>query len=175
MTESITAFAKRYGLSRATLLYYDRIGLLSPSGRSAAGHRFYGPDATARMNRIDVLRRAGLPLAAIRSLLRDGAASDDLTRAVERQLEELNREQAALSAKRRLLLGILARDAGFVDRTAMTVDLWVALLAEAGLDANARQRWHRAFERDAPDDHQAFLASLGLPDGEIEAIRARSR
>jgi DNA-binding transcriptional MerR regulator len=33
--------AKHANLSRSTLLYYDRIGLLRPSGRSRAGYRLY--------------------------------------------------------------------------------------------------------------------------------------
>ena len=33
--------ARRYALSRSTLLYYHRIGLLVPSGRSAANYRVY--------------------------------------------------------------------------------------------------------------------------------------
>jgi len=35
----ITELARKHGLSRSTLLYYDRIGLLTPSGRSEAGYR----------------------------------------------------------------------------------------------------------------------------------------
>ena len=42
MTYSVSRLGRRYGLSRSTLLYYDRIGLLSASARSAAGYRVYG-------------------------------------------------------------------------------------------------------------------------------------
>jgi len=33
--------AGRFGLSRSTLLYYDSIGLLSPSERTASNYRLY--------------------------------------------------------------------------------------------------------------------------------------
>lgn len=36
------------GLSRSTLLYYDRIGLLSPSGRSEANYRLYSAEDRER-------------------------------------------------------------------------------------------------------------------------------
>lgn len=39
----ISQLAQQFGLSRSTLLYYDRIGLLSPSARSEAGYRQYSP------------------------------------------------------------------------------------------------------------------------------------
>lgn len=65
--------ARRYGLSRSTLLYYDRIDVLTPSGRSAAGYRRYSAADGRRLARICRYRRAGLPLATIRDLL---AASD---------------------------------------------------------------------------------------------------
>ena len=34
---TIGRLARQHGLSRSTLLYYDRIDLLHPSGRSSAG------------------------------------------------------------------------------------------------------------------------------------------
>ena len=37
----ITELAREFGLSRSTLLYYNRIGLLRPAGRSMAGYRLY--------------------------------------------------------------------------------------------------------------------------------------
>ena len=35
MSISVSRFGRQFGLSRSALLYYDRIGLLSPSVRSA--------------------------------------------------------------------------------------------------------------------------------------------
>ena len=62
--------AKRCGVSRDTLRFYEREGLISPPLRSDAGYRLYGePDA----QRIQFIRRAqsvGLTLDDIRELLR---------------------------------------------------------------------------------------------------------
>jgi DNA-binding transcriptional MerR regulator len=40
-TYSISKLARAFGLSRSTLLYYDRIGLLAASGRTGSGYRCY--------------------------------------------------------------------------------------------------------------------------------------
>ena len=40
---TIGKLARKFDLSRSTLLYYDRIGLLKPSGRTRANYRVYTP------------------------------------------------------------------------------------------------------------------------------------
>ena len=54
-------------------------------------------------------------------------------------------------------------------------DEWVALFRAAGLDEPMMRRWHQAFEREHPDEHEAFLRSLGLGDSEVARIRRESR
>lgn len=57
----------------------------------------------------------------------------------------------------------------------LTVDRWVEMMEEAGIDEAGRRRWHHAFERDTPEAHQELLASLGLDEQQIREIRRRSR
>ena len=66
---TIRALANKFGLSRSTLLYYDRMGLLCPSGRSEAGYRLYSATDVARLQRLVLYREARLPLERIRQLL----------------------------------------------------------------------------------------------------------
>jgi len=40
-TYSVSKLARAFGLSRSTLLCYDRLGLLPPSGRTGSGYRCY--------------------------------------------------------------------------------------------------------------------------------------
>ena len=68
-TYRISELARRFGLSRSTLLYYDRLGLLRPSGRSQADYRQYSEDDLSRLERICFFRQAGLSLAEIARLL----------------------------------------------------------------------------------------------------------
>ena len=49
---TISQLARRFGLSRSTLLYYDSIGLLSPSARSDANYRLYSRNDIERMERV---------------------------------------------------------------------------------------------------------------------------
>lgn len=172
--QTISAFARRFGLSRATLLYYDRISLLRPAGLSPAGYRLYGQAEAARMGRIHIYRQAGLSLEAIRAIL-DGYGGDDLQAALEQRLASLNREMDELRAQQRLIAQLLRRDGPEARYRHVDVNQWVAMLMEAGMDEAGLLRWHQAFERDAPEAHQAFLVSLGLPVQEIESIRRGSR
>ena len=66
---SIGTLVKQFGLSRSALLYYDKIGLLRPSSRTAANYRVYTDDDVARMGQIELYKQAGLPLESIRDLL----------------------------------------------------------------------------------------------------------
>lgn len=61
--------ARRTGMTVRTLHYYDEIGLLSPSDRTAAGHRLYGAGDIARLQRITSLRQLGFSLEEIGGLL----------------------------------------------------------------------------------------------------------
>lgn len=61
--------ARRTGLSVRALHHYDEIGLLSPSGRTEAGHRIYGADDVARLQRIQSLKALGFGLEEVRDLL----------------------------------------------------------------------------------------------------------
>ena len=56
----------------------------------------------------------------------------------------------------------------------ITVEQWVAMFREIGLDEAAMHRWHRIFELRHPEAHQVFLEWLGLPPQEIERIRSHS-
>lgn len=170
---TISAFARRYGLSRSTLLYYDRIGLLKPAGLSPAGYRLYGPIEAERMARINTFREAGVPLKAIQAIL--GAEdSDTMEAALEQRLSTLNREIAELRSQQRLVAELLQRQGSESRCHSVDVQQWVAMLEEAGMDEDGMMRWHQAFEREAPEAHHAFLISLGLNEQEVEEIRCRS-
>ena len=171
---TISAFAKAFGLSRGTLLYYDRIGLLKPATFSAAGYRLYGEQEVQRMQRIDRFRQAGLPLRTIGEIL-DGVGEDRVSKALEQRLSDLNREIDQLRSQQRLLVELLRRQGLDVAGQGVDVAQWVAMLNEAGIDEQGQMRWHMAFERDHPLAHQVFLEGLGLADREVVDIRRRSK
>lgn len=85
-------FAELAGVTVRTLHHYDRLGLLRPSGRTAAGYRLYGARDLERLQQIVTLKFIGLPLERIRELL-DRTPLDLGTR--------LRRQREVLEEKRR--------------------------------------------------------------------------
>jgi DNA-binding transcriptional MerR regulator len=173
--KTVRQVAQAFGLSRATLLYYDRVGLLRPFHRTAAGHRLYSAEDETRLARIRELRAAGMPVAEIDAVLEpDARFRGSLEEALHRRLTGLNREIAALRRQQQVVLALLKQPAAAGRSRVMTRERWVALLAAAGLDEADRELWHREFERQSPEAHQDFLESLGIEAAEIRRIRAWS-
>ena len=167
-TYRIGELGRHVALSRSTLLYYDHIGLLRPSGRTQADYRLYTEDDLARLERICFFREAGLSLSETAHLLE--SASDD-SAILERRLRSIGREVALLKSQQRVLAGMLKTVAGGLDAPGLDKALWVSLQKACGLDEKALKHWHTEFERRAPGAHHDFLLSLGL--GEKEAIQVR--
>ncbi len=65
------------GVTVRTLHHYDRIGLLSPSGRSAAGYRQYAPADLDRLHSVLLYRELGFPLEEVATLLDDPSADPE--------------------------------------------------------------------------------------------------
>jgi len=64
-TWRVGALAAATGLTVRTLHYYDSIGLVSPSAHTSGGHRIYETRDVERLYAVLVLRRLGMPTAAI--------------------------------------------------------------------------------------------------------------
>lgn len=140
--------------------------MLRPSVRSAAGYRLYGPDDVQRLARICEYRQVGLPLDAVRRVLDE---TDDVAAALAVRLAALDREAREVQRQRRAILDYLD------DTRTPPVERFTALLAAVGMDPEQQARWHAAFERTDPVEHQALLEFLRLPEESIARIRAQAR
>lgn len=169
---TIGTLARRAHLSRSTLLYYSRIGLLRPRGRSRSNYRLYSTADEERLAQICTYRQAGLSLREIKELL-DGRGKT--VRILERRLEQLNGEIARYRDQQRVVLGLLRNRARFHKTRTLDKKRWVELLRATGLTDEDMQRWHVEFERMSPEAHQDFLESLGIPPDEVNDIRTWSR
>jgi DNA-binding transcriptional MerR regulator len=89
-------FARLAGVTVRALHHYDRVGLLKPSGRSAAGYRLYGEREFARLQQVLTLKFIGLPLKEIRELL--GRGELDLADVLRLQREVLEARRGQLDA-----------------------------------------------------------------------------
>ncbi len=168
----ISELARQFGLSRSTLLYYDRIGLLRPSGRSESGYRLYSPTDRERLEAVCSFRQAGLGIADIGSIM--AAAGDDTITVLQQRLIALGKEIQALQTKQRLLAGMLRLKGEGGPASAVDKEMFVALLRAAGMNDAAMCRLHSEFERRAPAAHHNFLLMLGISEQEAHYIRKRS-
>jgi DNA-binding transcriptional MerR regulator len=87
------------GVTVRTLHHYDRIGLLSPSGRSTAGYRLYAPDDLDRLHQVLLYRELGFSLEDVAELLSDDADPEAHLRRQHRLLRDrLDRTQQMVAA-----------------------------------------------------------------------------
>lgn len=173
MTYTISQLARKFSLSRSTLLYYDRIGLLSPKRKSGSNYRIYSEQDRLRMEEIDRMRQAGVALGEIQKLLHGG--SSRRTDTLQQRLQGINAEISRLRQQQTLILALLGDPSLIGASRVLTKKTWIGCLRRAGLDEAGMDRWHAEFEAAAPEAHRDFLESLGLSAEEIRAIRARYR
>lgn len=169
---TIGQLGKKASLSRSTLLYYDKLGLLKPSGRSNANYRLYTIKDLARLDKIMLYREAGISLSEILQLLQ----SDDhnLNPVLEKRLIKLNSEISLMRQQQQLIVKLLQDDSKLATTKTMNKQQWVAILKTSGLDEAAMRQWHIAFENSMPQAHSDFLESLGIDSEEIAIIKSQS-
>jgi len=170
---TIGQLAKRYSLSRSTLIYYDRKGLLKPSARSSANYRAYSDRDAEKLDRIILFRNAGMPLSAIAEVIDNDA--DAIESALERRLTSINQEIQKLRNQQKVIISIIKNQATIANTRILTKAKWVAMLQAAGLDETGMKYWHIEFEKTSPEAHQDFLESIGITEAEIDTIRAWSK
>ncbi|MGK5111548.1 MULTISPECIES: MerR family transcriptional regulator [unclassified Geodermatophilus] len=88
------------GVTVRTLHHYDRIGLLSPSGRTGSGYRQYSPADLDRLHQVLLYRELGFPLEEVATLLDDPSAdpAEHLRRQHRLLRDRLERTQAMVAA-----------------------------------------------------------------------------
>lgn len=168
----ITELARKFGLSRSTLLYYDRIGLLTPSDRSTAGYRLYSLKDLDRLATICSFRQAGLTIEDILRILSSGEDTDKSV--LQRRMRKLGEEIRELQTQQHLLGKMLQIQSQ--GKLPVTIDeqAWMEMLRAAGMDEKAMRKWHSEFERRAPEAHHRFLLELGISEEKALFIRKQS-
>ena len=97
---SVGDVAALAGVTVRTLHHYDRIGLLSPSERTAAGYRRYAPADLDRLHQVLLYRELGFALEEIATLLDDPDAdpAEHLRRQHRLLRERMERTSAMVEA-----------------------------------------------------------------------------
>ena len=93
---TIGELARRGGVADSTVRYYERKGLLLPSGRTQSNYRVYGPASVQRLHFIRSAQASGLSLEDIQMLLdfRDGISAPcaEVQGVIESRLEQIRRQ-----------------------------------------------------------------------------------
>ena len=102
------------GVSVRTLHHWDAVGLLVPSGRTAAGYRVYAPADLERLQQVLTYRELGFSLDDVRRLLDDPAVD---------ALDHLRRQQELLADRIARLQSVAALVSRAVEARSMGIEL----------------------------------------------------
>lgn len=166
---TVTQLARQFGISRATLLYYEREGLLTPAGRSENGYRWYGEKEVSLLGDIVAYRAYGLPIASIKSLISQKAQTQP--QILKAHFNALEREIQVLKAQQKAIVALL-QEPYLLEENIVNKERWTQIMAASGFSENDMVKWHQTFEQMEPEEHQKFLESLGIAQDEIVRIRA---
>ncbi len=152
--------AEAAGLTVRTLHYYEEIGLLVASARTESGHRLYGDADVARLYRICLLRRLGLPLGEISRALDDPAWN--LAGAISAHVGDLDRRIAAAGRLRNRLSHLMASVASPDD---LNEDLLAVLEEMTMLDTTVQRRISILVYADMEAAYEYLVRVFGLGPG----------
>ncbi len=170
---TVTQLARKYDISRTTILYYERVGLLCPHNRSENGYRWYGAEEIKRLEAIIAYRSFGVPISNIAALLyrEDDLSQERILRdqftLLEKEIQKLRQQQKAIV--------MLLEQPNLLEQQMVNKERWVEIMQAAGFSEEDMKNWHQQFEKMEPDAHQEFLESLKIDQDEIADIRAWSK
>ena len=145
---SITEAATRLGVSRSTLLYYERIGLIKPTRDPGNDYRRFSEADLQKLSALLQLKVAGLSWQECQQCLAGQLATatiDERLAAVEARLQEL----------------VKARD---------------LLYTFSGANGNAQTRvWHDEFLQRSPKAYHQWLSEWGFSEQEALQIQWLSK
>ena|SRR5215472_1642108 len=104
---TIGGLAKAAGVPTSTIRYYERAGLLRPSGRTLSNYRFYTNEDLCRLRFVRGAQATGFTLDDIRQLLRP-AACHRVQGLIEARLKEVGSRVSELRHFERVLRDSLA-------------------------------------------------------------------
>jgi DNA-binding transcriptional MerR regulator len=170
---TVSKLARKFGLSRETILYYEREGLLEPAYRADNGYRWYGEREIWQLQKISSYRSYGVPVSEIRDLL-ERESDQAVEEALRRRFDQLELDIQALRRQQKSLLAILEHT-GLGKGAEMSKERWSQIMQAAGMSDEDMRHWHCEFEAREPRAHQEFLESLNIDPSEVTEIRKWSR
>jgi DNA-binding transcriptional MerR regulator len=99
---TIGDLAKGAQVPTSTVRFYEREGLLEPSGRTASNYRLYAREDLERLRFIRAAQATGFTLGDVKALLRP-APCREVQSLIEHRLDEVSRRMAELRRVKRVL------------------------------------------------------------------------
>lgn len=118
-TYTIDEAAERMGLTKHTLRYYEREGLLPAITKSSNGHRRYTEDDLGWVRFLQLLRATGMPIREMKTFMTITWAGDHT---IPERVKVLTRYRQALVAR-------MAADRDHLERLNSKIDYYAGVLA----------------------------------------------
>jgi len=166
---TIGELTKDFGLSRSTILYYDKIGLLKPTERAKNNYRRYSDEDRLILADIIRYRETGISLEDIRKLL--DMNRTNITEILTDRLKHIQTEMKSLKKQEVMIIEVMINEVAENMTAPFNRVSWTNLLRNIGYSDEDMYEWHKNFEMDNPIRHMAFLKALGFTDEKISAFR----
>lgn len=166
---TISRLAKKFAISRTTILYYEREELLSPSTVGNNGYRYYDVGEQKRLGIILAYRNFGLSIQEIKSMLATVNLGEQFD-VFHQQVTTIEDEINQLRARQQAIIKVLQAPK-MLKAKSITKKDWVNILTASGFSAQDMLAWHHSFEQTDPNGHVLFLRTLGISEAEIAKIR----
>lgn len=150
---SIAQACQMVGVTRSTLLYYERIGIILPERNPENGYRNYSQDDIHTLVLIRQLHKAGFSLKEAKRVM-EGNLNCHL---ILSRYHALEQEIQELMAAREMLKSLVTHATGKEP--------------EAVAQVNPAGRWHAELEKTAGEAHGKWLGRLGFNEKEQLYIR----
>ena len=170
---TISKLAARFKISRTTLLYYEKEGLLPATSRDKNGYRRYGEKEVARLETIVNYRSFGISIAEIKQLL-NHSEKNRQENVLTKQFNHLGAEIQKLKQQQLAIVNFLG-DPNMLKQQNITKEKWTEIMRLSGMNEEDMRNWHKQFEKLEPEAHQEFLQSLQIDEKEIKFIRKWSK
>ncbi len=166
---TVSKLAKKFGISRTTILYYEKEKLITPSIKGHNGYRYYDEKDCNKLKTIVAYRNYGLSIVEIRTLLAQPSQAKQFD-LFHQHFLTLETEIKKIKAQQKAIIAVLQAPE-MIQAKSITKIEWVSILKSAGYTEKDMMDWHQTYEKTDPDAHFAFLTALGINEEEIIKIR----
>lgn len=104
--------AKMLEITKQTLIYYDKIGLISPAKRGEKDYRYYTLEQADELDSILTFRNLGVPIGTLKAYLKERDAKscikmlNEQKKKVDEEIQKLDRIRKKIEARAKLLESI---------------------------------------------------------------------